>query len=276
MKSGLELVSPKDARTHAAEGLFSPPPAGHFWLEHLVHALADATEVQTEWQLITLSNWEPEILALFAVNSRSGYAMFHSVNPQAGGELLAACSDVAPLQKVLGNYATLTAAIEVAGLQDRLIRDHREIFLILPCGHLRIEPDWRYRLAGPEDIGRLIEYNARYNAERRTTWSRDWNAAIASRSVYVRERDGVISACLLRGAALPPLVSFGGTFTFPEYRGLGEATMLVANFCAEMALWSFDVCLIVDDDNSPALQAYSKVGFTPNGLYRTTYFSTPH
>ena len=80
------------------------------------------------------------------------------------------------------------------------------------------------------------------------------------------------TACLVQGAHLPPSVSFGGTFTFPEYRGRGEATMLVANFCAEMALSGLDVCLIVDDDNPAAIRAYAKVGFLPEGLYRTAYF----
>src|SRR5690606_9285671 len=116
------------------------------------------------------------------------------------------------------------------------------------------------------------EYNAIYNRERQTRWSREWGQAIANRNVYVRTRDGAISSCLLRGAILPPRVSFGGTFTFPEFRGLGDATMLVANFCDEMAQSGLEVCLIVDDDSAPALRAYAKVGFTPQGLYRTTYF----
>lgn len=272
MATRLVPVRPDDVLTQAPPGFFAPAPAGHFWLEHLVRVLATVPQTHLEWKLLTLSEPGQELTALYAVNTRTGYCMFHALEPTVGGRLLTEGIDRYPSDKVLGNYGALESAVEAAGLEHRITRDHREMFLILPCGGLSFQPDWDYRIAGPQDIPRLLEYNTLYNTERETHWKRDWTAVIKERIVYVRERDGVIASCLMRGAALPPLVSFGGTFTFPEFRGKGDGTMLVANFCAEMALSHFDICLIVDDDNLPAMRTYSKVGFVPTGLYRTTYF----
>jgi len=193
-------------------------------------------------------------------------------DPEAGAALLAWALNEAPPRKVLATYDPLAQSLERAGLARRVRRDHRELYLRLPWGGLAVAPDGNYRLARESDIPRLDEYNRLYNEERQTDWSRDWHEAIAARAVYVRERDGVIASCLIRGAIIPPLASFGGTFTFPEFRGRGEATMLVANFCAEMALLGLEVCLLVDDDNAPAVRAYEKVGFVHEGYFRTVYF----
>ena len=271
-------VTAQEALSLAPAGFFAEPPDGHFWLEHLVRVLAargGAAEEEADraWQFLALAGDGEENLALYAVNTHTRYAMFHATEPRRGGALLAEALSRFPPEKVLANYGALDAAVRAAGLEGRIVRDHRELFLILPCGELGVEPDWRYRLAGLEDIPRLEAYNRLYNAERATNWRRDWHRAVQARSVYVGECDGVIASCLIKGALLPPLISCGGVFTFPEFRGRGEATRLVANFCAEMALSGLDVCLLVDDDNLPALRVYGRVGFRPAALYRTTYFA---
>lgn len=271
-------IAPEELLQRAERSFFSPPPRGHFWLEHLVRTLEASPRAAPSWRLYAATTRGPlslgpeRAVAVYALNPLSRYAMFHAVDAAAGAELLAWALEEAPPKKVLAPYDALTSSLQRAGLEGRVTRDHRELYLRLPLGGLALEPDWRYRLATATDIPRLEEYNRIYNEERRTDWTREWREAIASRAVYVRERDGQIASCLVRGALLPPLVSFGGTFTFPEYRGRGEATMLVANFCAEMALSGLDVCLIVDDDNPAAIRAYGKVGFLPEGLYRTAYF----
>lgn len=262
---------------HMDPDLFGDPPAGHFWLEHLVRVLAQtAPGEELPWRLFAAGDGAGgPYTALYAVSGETGYALFHAIDPDAGARLLSWALDHQPPHKVLSSYHAMQQAIETGGLKERVTRDHRELFLSLAPGELLIEPDWQYRLATDADISRLVEYNQLYNEERQTNWSRDWRQSIARRIVYVRERQGRITSCLMRGAVLAPRVSLGGTFTFPEFRGLGEATMLVANFCAEMALLGYEVCLISDDDNLPALRVYAKVGFTPKGLYRTTYFSSP-
>lgn len=254
------------------EAMFQEPPEGHFWLEHLVRALAQPGAGEHPWRLYAAREGDGPYTALYAVSSESGYALFHATGLKAGSTLLSWALEHAPPHKVLSSYILMERVLEAASLKARVTRDHRELFLTLPPGHLALEPDWAYRLATRDDIPRLVEYNELYNKERETSWTRDWEQAIARRTVYVRERDGVVSSCLMRGALLAPRVSFGGTFTFPEFRGLGDATMLVVNFCGEMALYGLEVCLIVDDDNPAAIRVYTKAGFTPRGLYRTTYF----
>ena len=257
--------------------LFGDPPAGHFWLEHLVRVLSESTpERRYPWRLFAGGSQEGgPYTALYALNVETGYALFHATDLDQGARLLSWALDHQPPAKVLSTYHAMQYALDAGRLQTRVTRDHRELFLSLAPGELAIEPDWEYRLATEADIPRLVQYNQLYNQERQTNWSRDWRQAVAQRIVYVREREGEITSCLMRGAVLTPRVSLGGTFTFPQYRGQGEATMLVANVCAEMALIGYEVCLISDDDNLPALRVYAKVGFTPKGLYRTTYFRSP-
>ncbi len=43
--------------------------------------------------------------------------------------------------------------------------------------------------------------------------------------------------------------------------------MLVANFCAEMALSGLDVCLLVDDDNLAGAAGIRKGGLPPAGAF---------
>lgn len=271
-------ISPQALLEQAADGFFTLPPRGHFWLEHLVRALARGAPGGSEWRLFAATARGPDppdaerAAAAYAVNHTTGYGMFHATEPGAGAELLAWALREAPPRKVLAPYDPLTQSLERAGLTGRVVRDHRELYLRLPLGGLAVEPDGNYRLARESDIPRLDEYNRLYNRERRTAWSRDWRDAVAAGAVYVREQGGVIASCLIRGAIMPPLASFGGTFTFPEFRGRGEATMLVANFCAEMGILGLEVCLLVDDDNEPAIRAYEKVGFVHEGYFRTVYF----
>lgn len=257
--------------------LFGDPPAGHFWLEHLVRVLSESTpERRYPWRLFAGGQQEGgPYTALYAISLETGYALFHATDLDTGARLLSWALDHQPPSKVLSTYHAMQYALEAGQLQTRVTRDHRELFLSLAPGELAIEPDWEYRLATEADVPRLAQYNQLYNQERQTNWTRDWRQSVAQGIVYVRERAGEITSCLMRGAVLTPRVSLGGTFTFPQYRGQGEATMLVANVCAEMALFGYEVCLISDDDNLPALRVYAKVGFTPKGLYRTTYFRPP-
>lgn len=279
MKGRVTSVEPApiaagEALRLAPAAFFAPAPAGHFWLEHLLHVLAAAPAgAYPDWELFTLPDAAgAEDFALLARNRQTGYALFHAVGA-GGGLLLKGALEHCPPRKVLANHASFEAAVTEAGLRSRIVRDHRELFMLLPCGGLQVEPDGRYRLAAAQDIPRLEAWREGYMRERETEWHIDWRQAIAARSVYVRERDGVLTACLVKGAHLDTTVSFGGTYTFPRFRGEGEATMLVANFCAEMAREGLDVCLLVDDDNAPALRVYARVGFHPQGLYRTAYFA---
>lgn len=255
--------------------LFAAFPGGHFWLEHLVRVLAEVDDDEANlWRLWAAPAGGP-YTALYAISAETRYALFHATDPGAGAALLRWAVDHEHPLKVMGPYTAIEQSLVVADLKARVTRDHRQLLMALAPGQLAVEPDWEYRLADQDDIPRLMEYNALYNEERQTNWSREWRHTVAHRVVYVRERDGKIASCLMRGAVLGHRVSLGGTFTFPEYRGLGDATMLVANFCAEMAVFGCEVCLLADDDNLPALRVYAKVGFTPQGLFRTTYFSPP-
>ena len=270
-------IAPEELLQRAERSFFSPPPRGHFWLEHLVRTLEASPRAAASWRLYAATTRGPlslgpeRAVAVYALNPLSRYAMFHAVDATAGAELLAWALEEAPPKKVLAPYDALTSSLQRAGLEGRVTRDHRELYLRLPLGGLALEPDWRYRLATATDIPRLEEYNRIYNEERRTDWTREWREAITSRALRARARrpNRQLPGA---GSAPPSARLLRRHLHLPRVPGRGEATMLVANFCAEMALSGLDVCLIVDDDNPAAIRAYGKVGFLPEGLYRTAYF----
>ena len=67
------------------------------------------------------------------------------------------------------------------------------------------------------------------------------------------------------GAVLAPGSPSAEHSPFRSIVEKGEATMLVANFCAEMALFGYEVCLIADDDNLPALRGLRQSRLYPQG-----------
>src|SRR5690606_34284416 len=163
-------------------GFFQEPPGGHFWLEHLVRVLAGGSSQDVPWRLYGAGR-SSGLQALYCINTQTRYAMFHCVDTAAGGRLLRWALEGPRPEKVLAAYSPLENVLTHAGLHSRITRDHRELFLVVQVGGLCVDPDWRYRIAGEEDIPRLVEYNRLYNAERQTHWTREWVRTVRSHVV---------------------------------------------------------------------------------------------
>ena len=108
-----------------------------------------------DWELFT---WpEPAGAEGFALLARTRQRGIHAFDAAGagGGLLLKGALEHCPPRKVLANLRTLEAAVLEAGLRGRIVRDHRELFMLLPCGGLKVEPDGSYRLATATDLPRL-------------------------------------------------------------------------------------------------------------------------
>jgi GNAT superfamily N-acetyltransferase len=91
------------------------------------------------------------------------------------------------------------------------------------------------------------------------------HARIADESTRVIEQDGRVLCKLDLGSQGPGGLVVEGVFTFPEARGRGLATRLVASVIARAGC---RVCLHVAADNVPARMAYARAGMRPSGSCR--------
>ena len=64
----------------------------------------------------------------------------------------------------------------------------------------------------------------------------------------------------------------GGVYVHPDYRGLGIARRMAAEFIAALTGEGMGVTLFVKKSNLPARRLYTGLGFTVRGDYRITYY----
>jgi len=64
----------------------------------------------------------------------------------------------------------------------------------------------------------------------------------------------------------------GGVYVHPDFRGLGIARRMAAEFIASLVAEGRGVTLYVKKTNLPARRLYSGLGFTVRGDYRITYY----
>jgi GNAT superfamily N-acetyltransferase len=117
------------------------------------------------------------------------------------------------------------------------------------------------RWATPADVDRLIEYQALYNAERRTTTAPRWEDVIKRRQIAVLEDEGRIAAVVKRSGETARYACIGDTFTFPKFRRRGLGRELTAFMIAQLLVECPRVHCIVDDDNHAALALYRGLEF---------------
>lgn len=130
---------------------------------------------------------------------------------------------------------------------------------VMICQQTNIQGD--ASLATVDDIEQLHRYQRCYNTERNVNEIPDWQEMIAQQKVWVCRRYGQIVAVLKLGMQTDQIVTFGGTYTFPEHRQQGYAEQLVA-FAVNWVLQQKKIAyLIVDQDNIAAIQLYQKIGF---------------
>ena len=64
----------------------------------------------------------------------------------------------------------------------------------------------------------------------------------------------------------------GGVYVHPDFRGLGIAQRMTAEFVSNLVREGRGVTLFVKKSNTPARKLYAGLGFTVTGDYRITYF----
>lgn len=219
-----------------------------------------------------------ETVAAAAVRRSDGFCLLHGTCEAAVRHLAEYLVAEHAIRKISGEFDVLSWALESFALGPRVYRDHRELFMVIRAHGHQLAPDGNYRLAGFEDIPTLREYAAGYSSERQVPVDLDWARLIVTGQVVLAEAlppdpPGQVASCLLKGIQYGPFASFGGIYTFPNFRGRGYASRLLVNCCVEVFAAGLDACLFVDDDNESAIAAYRRAGFFPVADYRDVYLS---
>lgn len=132
-------------------------------------------------------------------------------------------------------------------------------------------PETNGRMATISDIPLLIEYQYKYNEERSVEDTPDWEVLITQEKIAVYEFNGQIVSIVRFGLQTNRIVTLGGTYTFPCYRCRGFAVR-VLEFAIDWIVSRGRIAyLIVDIDNLPAVNLYSKMGFKHIGIHYTGY-----
>lgn len=236
------------------------------------------------WHLVAVRDRAGEIVACAAFRFTDGLCLLHGTHPGAVRVLAETLDDRFLVAKLSGEADVVTEALASPRLQHRVVRDQREHFMVLRAYTHRLQPDGNYRLADVSDIPRLEQYARGYSRDQRVTFRRDWRRLCNEGRVFVADalpeagagghhRKPVIASCLLHGTSFGPYVSCGAVYTFPEFRGQGYARRLLTNFSLLAFAAGYDVCLLVDETNLPAIRAYRSVGFVAVDSYREVYLS---
>lgn len=239
-----------------------------------------------------------EVVAAAATRATDGFCLLHGTHSDAVRLLAEQIHKRYLVARLSGEYEVIQEALTSSKLARYVTRDHHEHFMVVSAFEHQIHPDGNYRLADEDDIPRLRAYAAGYSSERNVPFRCDWRYMCRNGRVMVAEarsdanaplRSGIrssptdlgqeisrppITACLLQGITFGPYTSCAGVYTFPEYRGQGYAQQLVANFCLLAAAAGYDTCLLVDSKNTPAVTAYSRVGFRIVAPYRDVYLGS--
>lgn len=234
---------------------------------------------QQAWRLYMVE-FGGEIKAGAALRRFDGLCFLHGIERPAVQGLARYLIYRDHVAKLSGEHQPLSWVFEDPDIAGLIRRDHRELFMVMrPYGHA-LTPDGNYRPAEVRDIPVLEAYARGYSKERAVEFHRDWRELVDRREVFVAdsrpgEEPAGVAACVMKGARAGPFASLGGVYTFPPYRNRGYASQLVVNVAMEYFAEGLYACLMVDDDNAPAIQAYKRAGFIETGDYRNTYLHPP-
>jgi len=95
---------------------------------------------------------------------------------------------------------------------------------------------------------------------------------IAGGRILAAELDGRLVGKINVSAVSFTRYQVGGVYVHPDYRGLGIARRMTAEFIASLVKEGRGVTLFVKKTNLPARRLYTGLGFTVRGDYRITYY----
>lgn len=234
------------------------------WLDaQFYHSLGitvflDRTQgIDAQWHLLRLydSNEGNALLGVAVV--LAGGACFWLPEESSSAGLL--CSELLKLQprRIVTTSFGLDMLRSMMGHQMSILREYDQSVMV--CSYCFPQASGRFAMTS--DIPRLIEYQHLYNQERSVDERSDWNVLIQQAKVVVHEVDGQIVSIVRFGIETHRLVSIGGTYTFPEYRQQGYAERVLAFAINQIVESGRIVHLVVDIDNTPAIELYRRMGF---------------
>lgn len=238
------------------------------WLDLRFHHSIGATAfldqtllADTQWKLLRLydSNQSDELLGV-AVILVGGTCFWLPEESSSAGLL---CSTIVKLQP--SRIATTSFGRDVLrsmmGPKMSILREYDQSVMV--CSHSFPQASGRFAMTS--DIPRLIEYQHLYNQERSVDERSDWDVLIQQAKVVVHEVDGQIVSIVRFGIQTHRLVSLGGTYTFPTCRRQGYAEGVLAFAVNQIVERGGIAHLIVDTDNTPAIELYRRMGFEDIG-----------
>lgn len=250
-----------------------------FMLVSLLESIHRGRSDRHRWHLAAMVQ-DDEITAILALNRLDGYCLIHGTDAADLKRLLTQLDHEHTVTTIAGESNVIEDIADLPSLATRVGREQHEHFMVLRPFQQTVEPDGNYRPAQVKDIPVLRAYAAGYSSEHNVPFNCNWEQAVAQRQVMLAEtlspdRPGEVAACLMRGVTADPFTLCSGVYTFPNFRGSGYATRLVANFCFEASLAKLSSCLYVSLTNRPAIAAYQRVGFVAVDTYRTLHIRGP-
>ena len=229
-----------------------------FYYSLAITVFLDQTQViDAQWQLLRLydSN-QPNVLLGVAVVLAGGVCFWLPEKSSSAGLLCSELLKLKPRRIVTTSFGR-DMLRSVAGLQVSILRAYDQWIMVCT----RRFPHTSGRLAITSDIPRLIEYQHLYNQERSVDERSDWDVLIQQEKVVVHEVDGQIVSIVRFGIETHRLVSIGGTYTFPAYRRQGYAESVLAFAVNQIIESGRTAHLVVDIDNTSAIELYRQMGF---------------
>jgi ribosomal protein S18 acetylase RimI-like enzyme len=123
------------------------------------------------------------------------------------------------------------------------------------------------RFANANDIPRLEEYCAEYEAELGGTLPREWRSLIAENRILLGIFEGTIAAVVQRGPSTLDRVQLEGLYTFKAFRRRGLAKSLIAALARQAAGRDQATSAIVGKDNAPMLELLRDLEFNVTAEY---------
>lgn len=222
-----------------------------------VFFLAHTQAINAQWQLLRLyaSSQQNELLGV-AVVLAGDTCFWVPEQSSFAGSLCSAIFELQPRRIVTTPFGRDLLHTHI-GHQVSILREYDQWIMV----STRRFPQTSSRLAITSDIPRLVEYQYFYNQERSVDEVPDWESLIQQAKVVVHEFDRQIVSIVRFGIETHRLVNIGGTYTFPAYRRQGYAESVLAFAVNQIVESGRTAHLVVDVDNTSAIELYRQMGF---------------
>jgi ribosomal protein S18 acetylase RimI-like enzyme len=137
------------------------------------------------------------------------------------------------------------------------------------------------RKPAPRDMNALAALHAAYEQEEVLPAASEFRPAVSRRNIerifaqeqmLVAELGGCLIGKINTNAAAFTRCQIGGVYVHPDYRGLGIAGRMAAEFVESLVTQGRGISLFVKKTNIPARKVYQRIGFEIQGDYRIDYY----